>query len=219
MPSTSRRRTARIAALLATGLALVTAQAASADGYTPDAAATQAAQRIAVAWWGTTPCGGNVTITWDTLTVGVNASSSWSNPVSSYGAPDLNSDCVVTFNSAQSFDWPMFCTVMVHEYGHLTGHQHSPDPNDVMTPVYDGPVAPCTSGPGSAPAPTTTTAPATTTRAATGATDAPVATGHHRQSATRRARSARRHHGRRSAHRTALSVSAGAGIDWSSFRT
>lgn len=35
------------------------------------------------------------------------------------------------------------CMVAVHEYGHLLGFGHSPDPNDVMYPLLREPAWPC----------------------------------------------------------------------------
>jgi hypothetical protein len=32
-------------------------------------------------------------------------------------------------------NWPMFCSMLVHEFGHLTGRLHSDDPNDIMYPT------------------------------------------------------------------------------------
>lgn len=122
--------------------------------------ATEAAQQIASAYWGTDACGGAIEITWASLTGDINARSDWENPVAAYDDPAENADCTITFNTAQRWTWPMFCTVMVHEYGHLTGHPHSGDPTDVMYPFYGQPVAACATASGGAPAvPAATAAP------------------------------------------------------------
>src|SRR4051812_19911601 len=104
----------------------------------------QLAVQLAKAHWGTNPCGGNVTVVWEALDPDINAQSTWTNPRSAYDNPDLNTDCRVTFNPVASFDWPKFCTVTVHEYGHLSGRPHVPDPNDVMSAYYNKPVPECT---------------------------------------------------------------------------
>jgi hypothetical protein len=54
-------------------------------------------------------------------------------------------NCVIDLNSAYGWpalyrgNWPLLCTVVVHEWGHLTGHNHVSDPTNVM---YDnsGPI-------------------------------------------------------------------------------
>lgn len=101
------------------------------------------ARSIAVAYWGVTPCDGDIAVKWAALPTGVNALSTWWNQVAAYGNATGNRQCLVTLNPAESFDWPMLCTVLVHEYGHLSGHQHSTDPADVMYPTYSDPIAQC----------------------------------------------------------------------------
>jgi len=137
---TRSRRAALVAALLASLLVATTASA-----YVP-AAWVPRAQHIAVDYWHAVPCGGEASVAWAALDPDTNAASTWSNPISSYGAPQLNSGCVVDFNATEAFSWPMFCTVMVHEYGHLLGRRHVPDRNDVMYIYYVRPVAPCAAG-------------------------------------------------------------------------
>lgn len=43
--------------------------------------------------------------------------------------------CVVNFREGAGFDWPVFCSLMVHEYGHLAGLDHSDNPLSVMRPA------------------------------------------------------------------------------------
>jgi hypothetical protein len=103
----------------------------------------QTAQGIAQQHWGVAPCGGQVAISWTPLAPQINATSTWTNPRSSYDNPDLNGDCRIEFNSGMDFDWDKFCTVVVHEYGHLSGKPHAPDPKDVMAAFYDSPLPEC----------------------------------------------------------------------------
>jgi hypothetical protein len=111
------------------------------------------AELIAVEYWNSSPCGGDVSVSWAALDPSINATSNWWNPTQAYGNAAANSNCTITFNQAQAFDWPMFCTVMVHEIGHLTGHQHVTDATSVMYPVYVTPIPQCTgTAPGAAPA-------------------------------------------------------------------
>lgn len=41
-------------------------------------------------------------------------------------------DCSVTVDAGMPY--PTFCAVVVHEYGHLAGREHSADPSSVMYP-------------------------------------------------------------------------------------
>src|SRR3954470_3132600 len=117
----------------------------------------QTAQALAKQHWGTDPCGGQVEIVWSGLASDINAQSSWTNPTSAYDNPSQNGDCKITFNPGAEYDWPKFCTVTVHEYGHLAGRPHVNNDDDVMSPYYVKPVPECKRAePGAAPV---TTAP------------------------------------------------------------
>lgn len=141
--------------------------------FAVDSPAMVQAELIAVKYWNTSPCGGVVSVSWAPLDPSINAASTWWNPVAAYGNASANSQCKITLNQVQDFDWPMFCTVMVHEIGHLVGQQHSTDQTSVMYPVYVAPIPECTGAPtgtSTAPAPakaaaTIATKPATTHKA------------------------------------------------------
>ena len=122
-----------------------------------------AAQDLARRTWGTDPCGGHIDIVWDVDAMTINARSTWANPRSAYDAPALNVQCRIVFNRLIDYDWARFCTVLVHEYGHLAGHPHTDDGPDVMSPVYRAPLPDCLAiaDPSAAPAPAApSTAPA-----------------------------------------------------------
>ena len=121
------------------------AAATSADlaQFAADSPAMVKAELIAVEYWNVSPCGGQVGVSWAQLDPSINATSNWWNPVEAYGNAGANSQCTITFNQVQQFDWPMFCTVMVHEIGHLTGHQHVTDQASVMYPIYVKPIPQC----------------------------------------------------------------------------
>jgi hypothetical protein len=134
--------------------------------------AMQFALGIAQANWGMDACNGQVTIAWGVDEANINARSFWANPVSSYDNPAQNVQCRIVFNSTMAFSWEKFCTVVVHEYGHLTGHPHTVDGPDVMSPIYRAPLPACTTAdptatpapsPASVPTPVEVGAPTTTT--------------------------------------------------------
>jgi hypothetical protein len=132
-----------------------TAATATADAtaFAVDSAAMVKAELIAVEYWNTTPCSGQVSVSWGTLDPTINASSNWWNPTEAYGNAGANSQCSIVFNQYQKFDWPMFCSVMVHEIGHLTGHEHVLDKTSVMYPIYITPITQCQgAAPGASPA-------------------------------------------------------------------
>jgi hypothetical protein len=115
--------------------------------YPVDGPGFATARKIAAATWGYDPCGGSVALSWVTAAPTINATATWSNPSDPYNNPQQNSSCSVGFNDQQAYDWPMLCTVFVHEFGHLTGHMHTQDQNDVMFPYYVNPIAPCANTP------------------------------------------------------------------------
>jgi Matrixin len=92
------------------------------------------AHGLAVARWGMDPCGGQVAMSWQHMGAGINARSQW---MSIYtNDPSTYSDCSITYNLDVDWDWPKLCTVVEHELGHLSGHDHVNDPHDVMSPYY-----------------------------------------------------------------------------------
>ena len=149
-------------ALLVVAAALLTIAPTAHAASTPDqrrpvdGASMQTARQIAVEHWGMEPCHGDVAISWAKLPTAENAESSWTNQYRDYGDPEHNTLCDVTFNVRQDWDWPKLCTVFVHEFGHLAGHDHSLDPGDVMFAYYVGQELPeCASvSPAEAQAPT-----------------------------------------------------------------
>jgi hypothetical protein len=136
--------------LAVAGLLATTAVAGpTAARYAPAAPAIATAEQIARDHWATDPCGGAVTIRWARQAPDINALSTWSSPSADpYGDPAGNSDCTITLNPAARFDWPKLCTVIVHEFGHLAGHDHDPRPGRLMSELYTTPLAWCTGATG-----------------------------------------------------------------------
>ena len=92
------------------------------------------AHSLAVARWATEPCGGQVAMTWTHMGEGINARSQWMSI--DVDDPSTYSECSITYNLDVDWDWPKLCTVVEHELGHLSGHDHVNDPHDVMSPYY-----------------------------------------------------------------------------------
>ena len=122
--------------VLVAGLAAMagTAQAR----WVPSQADEQRARWIALAYWDQTrePCRGRVQVGWAPFKRKINARSFW---------PPNQRFCHVWFNERLRWDWAKYCTIMVHEYGHLvTGRErHSYDPYNVMYRAYVQPLAEC----------------------------------------------------------------------------
>src|SRR5215213_3339468 len=108
--------------------------AASPDvDYAAGTTQMEAALFAAKVYWGADPCAGKVDVTWADLGVGINALSHWTTfAATAYGAPESNTDCLIEFNRTVTYDWPMLCSVAVHEVGHLVGHDHVATPGQVM---------------------------------------------------------------------------------------
>jgi Matrixin len=181
-PTPDRARSARSRALLSLVAAVVAVVLAPAAvvvaGAGPSPAqrfgvagpAVDTAKAIAARQWGAPACHGTVTLAWTPAASNVNATSTWSNPVDFYARPQDNEACRIDLNPQAFYDWPKFCTVLVHELGHLSGHRHATDPADVMYPYYLRPLTACAATPDptatAAPAPTATPRPAAPARPA-----------------------------------------------------
>jgi Matrixin len=109
------------------------------------------AHSFAVARWGTDACGGQVAMAWDHMGAGINARSQWMSIDAA--DPGTFSDCSITYNLDVDWDWPKLCTVVEHELGHLSGHNHVDDPRDVMSPYYVYPAPECALPETQSPAP------------------------------------------------------------------
>lgn len=88
---------------------------------TPATMTTTRAQEIAAAAWGN-PCGGAVQVEKVSLGLGV-------------AAEAVEGGCTVYFNTDADWNWPDYCSVMVHEYGHLAGYGHSTTRKAIMYPT------------------------------------------------------------------------------------
>jgi hypothetical protein len=113
----------------------------------------QAALNVAQSHWGAVPCEGRFTVTWELLDRNTNATASWRNPSDAWNNAGENFDCEIRFNTVAQYDWEKFCSVMAHEVGHLVGQQHSGDPRDLMSPMYNLPLDACTTTPDPAASP------------------------------------------------------------------
>jgi hypothetical protein len=158
------------AALVASLALAAPAAAAAADAGAPPAArwpaggsTLRAALAIGAEHWGMTPCRGRVAVSWAALGSATNAQSSWANDLDDVAQPSFNEDCSIVLSIDVEWDWPKLCTVMVHEVGHLDGHDHVDDADDVMYATYVTPVAECAA----APEPVETGAPPAATPRAT----------------------------------------------------
>jgi len=120
-----------IAALVATA---ALASSALADVWTP--AQTAKAVAVADAHWPASPCKGREAITW------VKSAATADFAATAY--PALCATTVAWNQVAAADPSPAFlCTVLEHEFGHLAGYEHSPDPNNVMFAILWKPSPDC----------------------------------------------------------------------------
>jgi hypothetical protein len=80
-------------------------------------------------------------MSWAHMGQGINARSQWMSI--DVNDPSTYSECSITYNLDVDWDWPKLCTVVEHELGHLSGHDHVNDPHDVMSPYYVFPAPEC----------------------------------------------------------------------------
>jgi Matrixin len=104
--------------------------------------AFERAEAIARAAWGALPCDGDLRVRWAPLERDTNAVSTWTE----WEDGGRSFDCRVTFNERDEWSFTRFCSILVHEYGHLHGRRHSDDPDSVMYARYVSPYRPCAGG-------------------------------------------------------------------------
>jgi hypothetical protein len=139
-----------LAALVALGAAAAPAARADDSPATrwPTGGSTlRVAMGMATEHWGMSACRGRVALSWASLGSGTNAQSSWANDVDPFARPSSNTDCEIALSLQAGWDWPKLCTVVLHEVGHLTGHDHVEDPDDLMSFAYIAPAPECASTP------------------------------------------------------------------------
>jgi hypothetical protein len=104
---------------------------------------------MATEHWGMSPCRGRVALSWASLGGAINAQSSWAaaDDADPFAQPSRNGDCEIALSLQAGWDWPKLCTVVLHEVGHLTGHDHVDDPGDLMYFSYVAAAPECAATP------------------------------------------------------------------------
>jgi hypothetical protein len=150
MDGSSLHRAARCLAAVIAALA-VAGPAAAADApaarWPAGGSTLRAAMGLGAEHWGFAPCRGKVAVRWAALGTATNAQSSWANDRDPFLAPSANTDCELALSTQVEWDWPKLCTVVIHEIGHLTGHDHVDDPADIMNATYLRPAPECAATP------------------------------------------------------------------------
>lgn len=105
---------------------------------------TAEAKKIALATWGPVCNGEYVPITktetaWDGYAY-------FDDDPTFDGIPPYH-NCRIGILKNAHWPWEKFCTIIVHEYGHLAGKKHVNNPFKVMNPWYTFPFKPCTKKP------------------------------------------------------------------------
>jgi hypothetical protein len=118
----------------------------------PASALTEARAAAISYWGGLPPCRGPVRVGYSTHVPAINSGGvrlgrvwAWTTDFTT-GVPGVYQDCLITLNAsrwrprAQARGFPLFCALMVHEYGHLFGHpDRASDPRSSITYPVIGP--------------------------------------------------------------------------------
>jgi hypothetical protein len=125
--------------------------------------ALAAAKSAAIQYWHRQPCAGRIAIRYalapsgpvDTGGLRVRSLFAWTSAETT-SVPSQYADCTVTLNSrlwspaTEARYFPVFCALMVHEYGHLVGHpdERGDSPRSITYPLITSRnefVGPCVS--------------------------------------------------------------------------
>lgn len=150
-PHLRRAATALLASIVLGSLAAGPARAddSPATRWPVGGSTLRLAMGMATEHWGMSPCRGRVALSWASLGGATNAQSSWAadDDADPFAQPSRNSDCEIALSLQAGWDWQKLCTVVIHEVGHLTGHDHVDDPDDVMYFSYVAPAPECAATP------------------------------------------------------------------------
>jgi len=124
--------TSRAFAVLTVALALLIAPS-TATAETRQGRALDVAEET----WGD-PCPGSVDVDFEGMPSWVMARA-----IERRGSGGARLGCRIVLNDEMRWPFAKFCSVVVHEYGHLAGRPHSDDPESVMYRAYREPFAPC----------------------------------------------------------------------------
>jgi hypothetical protein len=94
--------------------------------------------------WGAAPCGGHYRVELTTLPPEARGRSIWREPATSLGPYTTPSrtwtECVIQLSTSAwssegvASEWPDSCSLVLHEWGHLTGHSHADEPGEPPEP-------------------------------------------------------------------------------------
>lgn len=115
-------------------------------------AAVRTAETLARRYWGGVACNGQIkVVARSRMAPGMDPTTdAWATFDSSLGANNLAAPassyrhCAISLArwrwptaASMSEDWDLLCATVIHETGHLLGHQHDLRPGSVMAPVFD----------------------------------------------------------------------------------
>lgn len=101
--------------------------------FHPTVSPLVAAEQAAVAYWHSFPCSGHVTVRFGVLNATILGGPEWARASAlTTHIENVYTDCVITIDrtywsrAERSSDFPDFCALMVHEFGHFFGYWDDP---------------------------------------------------------------------------------------------